>query len=230
MFKEKTSRNWVIGLIIGTVVITSLLIYYASFTKINIRKVRKNAVRIAEDEFNLWNSNGKSKEGDSRTMQRLRDYWNIGSKVNSSDSYYINTAWSGAFISYIMRMAGAKNNFKYSSSHSDYIRDSIKNRKENNQNPFKGYRVDEVEVEEGDLVCYPRQGGVNYDTTSYYTSHCDIVTEIDKRNNQAVSIGGNVSDSVSKTIVPLNNNGRIDKKRDTKSNGGYFVVIKMKNK
>ena len=51
-------------------------------------------------------------------------------------------------------------------------------------------------------------------------SHCDLVVSTNEK--QAVTIGGNVSDSVTKTIVPLKN-GKIDM---SKENKGYFVVIK----
>jgi hypothetical protein len=69
-------------------------------------------------------------------------------------------------------------------------------------------------------VCYPRQSGVNYDTKGSYSSHCDLVVSL--KDNEAISIGGNVSDSVTKTIVPLKN-GKIDMEKEKK---GYFVVIK----
>jgi hypothetical protein len=56
-------------------------------------------------------------------------------------------------------------------------------------------------------------------------SHCDLITSI--KGNDAIGIGGNVSDSVSKTTYPLKD-GKIDKSKDTKSYGGIFVVIKNK--
>jgi len=183
-----------------------------------IRRVsnfRNNLSKLAIDEWKLWNLPTKVKEGNSKTIQRLRDYYNKGANVNGSDSYYINTSWSAAFISYIMRMAGAGKNFRYSLSHSDYIVNSINNRKKN-KGAFKGYKPNEVNVEIGDLVCYPRQNGVNYDTQGNYFSHCDIVTKIN--DDKAEVIGGNVSDSVTKKIYKLNNGKIIDDK--------IFVIIK----
>ena len=94
---------------------------------------KKKLIDLANAEFNKWNKNGvKIKEGSNDTIQDLRNYWLIGAKVKQTDSYYINEAWSAAFISYLMRQAGAENDFQYNSSHSVYIREAIKNRKTNN--------------------------------------------------------------------------------------------------
>jgi hypothetical protein len=182
--------------------------------------LNRKAAKLALEEFKTWNY-GAIKEGSSSTMDRLRAYWTQVNRGGWSSSEMASTAWSAAFISYIMHKSGAGNSFKYSTRHSDYIVDSIKNRKQNNKNPFKGYRPEEVKVEVGDLVCYPRAGSsAGYDTTGNYTSHCDIVTSVSK--DGASSIGGNVSNSVSKTLIPLRN-GKIDRSRDRKK---YFVVIK----
>jgi hypothetical protein len=122
-----------------------------------------------------------------------------------------------------MKIAGAESDFKYSSSHSVYIRDAIKNRKENNSKKFKAYKPNEVNIQVGDLVCYPRQSGINYDTTTAYKSHCDLIISADQNN--AVGVGGNVSNSVSKSNYALKN-GKIDKAKDKQGFGGVFTVIK----
>jgi len=54
-------------------------------------------------------------------------------------------------------------------------------------------------------------------------SHCDLIIAADK--NTAIGIGGNVSNSVSKTNYALKN-GKIDKAKDTKGYGGVFTIIK----
>ncbi len=150
---------------------------------------------------------------------RLDKYWkSIGwDKSRWTPS---GVAWSSAFISYIMKNANAKSDFKYSSSHSSYIRDAVKNRKNNNKNPFKAYKLNEKKEEVGDLICYARQDGVSYDSTSAYKSHCDIVVDIDKEG--AKVIGGNIGNSVSKKNVPLTKDGYVQ-------NGGKrFTIIKTK--
>lgn len=175
---------------------------------------------LARSEYEHW-GNGTIKEGDPRTMERLTAYWKEGADVdNWTDKQMINEAWSAAFISFLMRQAGAGTDFKYSASHSTYIVDSIKNKKQNNDKPFKGYKPNEVKVEVGDLVGFARQNGVNYDTTGAYKSHTDLVIGVS--NGYAETIGGNVSNSVTITKVPLTSDGKIDSAKAPK----YFVVIK----
>lgn len=190
-----------------------ILLLKKKFTRMS--NFRNNVVKLAVENWKLWNVPTKVKEGDGRTLQILRDYYKKGVGIIRDDVYYIRTAWSGAFISYIMKLAGAGKNFKYSQSHSDYIVNSIKNRK-NNKGAFKGYKPNEVNVELGDLVCYPRQDGVNYNTVGNYYSHCDIVTKIEPDKVEA--IGGNVSNSVTKSTYKISNGKIIDPK--------IFVVIK----
>ncbi len=177
---------------------------------------RKDLVKIAEDEHKHWDS-GRLKETATGMYDRLKSYWsNIGWGEHKWTPSSV--AWSAAFISYVMKKANAGSNFKYSASHSKYIRDAVKNRKENNSNPFKAYKLNEKKVEVGDLVCYSRQSGVNYDTTNSYKSHCDIVVNVD--NNQAEVIGGNVGHTVGKKTVQLKDGKVADNKND------WFTIIK----
>ena len=122
-------------------------------------------------------------------------------------------------VSYLMKKAGAGDDFKYASSHSQYIAQAVKNRKENNDKKFKAYKPNEVDVKIGDLVCYPRQSGVTYDSGAGYKSHCDLIISIN--GDVAVGVGGNVSNSVSKKNYALSN-GKIDRTK----NKDIFTVIK----
>ena len=209
------------GLLGGVSLLTISLIYLFSRTK-KQSAFKKKLIDIAEEEHKAWNE-GKIKEGSQDTLPRLRNYWEEGAGIKKNDDYYINEAWSSAFISYLMRKAGAGDDFKYATSHSQYIAQAVKNRKENNSKKFKAYKPNEVEVKVGDLVCYPRQSGVTYNSPSGYKSHCDLIVSI--KNNNAIGVGGNVGNSVSKKSFPLKN-GKIDKDKDEKNYGGVFVVIK----
>ena len=213
------------GILGGVSLLTISLIYlFSKPKKQKSSPFKKKLINLANEEWDKWNKGGvRIKEGSQDTIQDLRDYWEKGAGVKKNDNYYVEEAWSSAFISYLMRMAGAGDDFKYASSHSQYIAQAVKNRKENNSKKFKAYKPNEVDVKVGDLVCYPRQSGVGYDSGAGYKSHCDLITSID--NNIAVGIGGNVSDSVSKKNYTLKD-GKIDKSKDTKDYGGIFVVIK----
>ena len=88
--------------------------------------------------------------------KRIGDYWRegLGLKFDGRDR---NVPWSAAFISWVIKKAGAGNKFKYSGRHSKYIRDAIKKRKMNERRAaFKGYRINEVVPQVGDLVCASR--------------------------------------------------------------------------
>jgi len=186
--------------------------------RVGISKMAKKAIDIAQAEYEAWNKGDvQRKEGDSSMYKNIKKYWQEGSGTFWSKTKMINEAWSAAFISWVMKKSGAGDDFKYSPSHSVYIRDAIKNRKEDNKNPFKGYRPEEKKVERGDLVCYARQAGVNYDTTGRYASHCDIIVKIEDGN--AIGVGGNVSNSVSKTEYEIDKKGKI-------TGDKVFVIIK----
>ena len=79
-----------------------------------------------------------------------------GSEIDASrDDYY---AWSAAFISYVMRAAGAGARFPYSPSHYVYINIA----KEVKLSRTSGWvvvaeLVDEYAPMPGDLICYSRE-------------------------------------------------------------------------
>lgn len=218
-------KEW--GILGGVSLLTISLIYlFSKPKKQKSSPFKKKLINLANEEFDKWNKGGvRIKEGSQDTIQDLRDYWEKGAGVKQNDNYYVEEAWSSAFISYLMRMAGAGDDFKYAPSHSQYISEAVKNRKENNSKKFKAYKPNEVEVNVGDLVCYPRQSGVGYDSGAGYKSHCDLIINVN--GDKAVGVGGNVSDSVSKKDYVLKE-GKIDKSKDTKGYGGIFVVIKNK--
>lgn len=218
------SRKNIIYFSIGTIIGISALI-------ILLRKmlVKYKAVSIAKREWAGWGKPTIGKDGKQINKggfeaskgfsERVGEYWRVGTG-QSFDGKDRDIAWSSAFISYLMKKAGAGDNFVYSPSHSKYITDSIANRKQGKINePFVGYKTSEVAPQVGDLVCYTRQSGVNYDTTGAYLSHCDLVVE--KKSNEIEVIGGNVNQSVTKRILKTDSKGRI---ADTKQN--WFVVLK----
>jgi hypothetical protein len=181
-----------------------------------------NLQNYALQEFKAW-GNGTKKENDKSMQDTIAKYWKEGAGIkNWSTQRMQDEAWSSAFISYIVKKSGGGKDFKYSPSHSTYINDSIKNRLQNNSNPFKGYRPEEVKLEIGDIVGKPRQSGVTYNSKGAYKSHTDIVVAI--KDGFAEMVGGNVGNSVSMTKVPLTSDGKID---NSKVSGyKYFVVIK----
>lgn len=182
--------------------------------------VGAQAPAIATREWTRWNQ-GKIKETSPAVRSVLEDYWRAGvGWLPSEPEWWSRVPWSAAFISWVMRKAGAGRAFKYSSAHAAYIKAAKDNRIANNDNPFKAYRVTEVAPKVGDLVCKSRAGsGATYENIRVgLPTHCDIVTDV--QPNRLLTIGGNVSQSVSMTPVSTDARGLI-------TSPNYFAVIRV---
>jgi hypothetical protein len=183
-------------------------------TTIDSAAFRRRVVQIAMDELAKW-GDGSVKEAEPRIAGILQKYWKTGLGVSVSKAQLADPAfeaahpWSGAFISYVMRTAGAGRLFKYSGYHSTYTRAAIDNRLANNANPFKAYRISEVAPQLGDIVVKSRGPVVStYDNVkSGVQGHGDIVTEV--RPGSIVVVGGNVANSVKRSVIKTDAAGRI---------------------
>jgi hypothetical protein len=135
--------------------------------------------------------------------------------------------WSAAFVSFIMKESGAGDSFQYSGRHATYIVDAVRNRNHPNH-PFRGYPIKDERPAIGDLLCAPRgeSKGMAYEEIvrkGDFQSHCDIVVAKNGASSIEV-IGGNVGDTVAKTIVSLTGDGYVDVSDPTFRN--WFVLIK----
>ena len=192
-------KQYLTGAVIGAVLLLLL------FRKRKMSNFKSKLVELANKAWEKWNLPTKVKEGNPRTMQDLENYYKaVG--LNYTGQKAITTAWSASFNSWLMKQAGAGKNFKYGAAHSIYIQDA-KNNREKGIKTFQAFKPAEEKIEIGDLVCYPRQDGITYETPGNYLSHCDIITEI--TGDKAIGIGGNVSDSVSKSSYKINNSGKV---------------------
>lgn len=188
-------------------------------------QLRAAIVRVANQELARWN-NGALKERDPHALPILHDYWARGVGQTYSPSQLGSQAfqkahpWSAAFISWVMRQAGAGKLFRRSAAHAVYIAWARDNRRHNRPNPFKAYRVTEIAPQVGDLVCKSRDGsGATYDTVKPgMKTHCDIVVAVEP--GRLVTVGGNVSNSVSRTHVPIDGRGFIQHPL-------YFAIIRL---
>lgn len=188
--------------------------------------LRSKIIEIANSELVRW-GNGQITETDPNIWPTLQDYWRTGVGYLPPD--WRTRAWSAAFISWVMRRAGAGHAFKYSGAHTRYVAAAKGNRKEGNRNPFKAYRVTEVSPRPGDLVCRERKNkkgqwsGLTYDNVDdgkFRASHSDIVVR--RESGKLFTIGGNVKDRVylSRKGVSINQNGHITMPR-------YYAVIRV---
>lgn len=180
------------------------------------------------------------------------EYWTIGAgRTERAAKGEINkrTAWSAAFISFVvkkaLRSSGSKASFKFSARHSEYVGAAIRNVLQGQSAPaFLGLPptgVGAVEPEVGDIIGVTRVRAIDdyadaldaARANERYFSHFDVVTEI--KNGEVKCVGGNVSNSVTKKTVRLASNGILPILRfkfDSAGNvisGPYICVIKHKS-
>lgn len=138
---------------------------------------------------------------------------NEGLQAAMCRSFVIDHAWSAAFLSWVMRQARLPG-FRSSASHIGYVRDAY-------QRPdTSAYRFTDprrTKPATGDLLCYVRHDGRVYGhdglravaaTGDGLDMHCDLVVAVNPGNDStAYLIGGNVQQSVTMRLLPLNRNG-----------------------
>ena len=152
-----------------------------------------------------------------------------GREIDSGrDDYF---AWSAAFISYVLRAAGASARFPYAPSHYIYINVAM----EMKLGHTSGWvtiaeRVDEYAPVAGDLICYSRgKRPTKYEKLPAlrFTAHCDIVVAREKE--QISVIGGNVNHAVTMKHVPVTTDGRLADHEDRVLDTRYpwFVALRI---
>jgi len=166
---------------------------------------------------------GGRNERNSGVTARMQNYWrSVGWNPSASQirsrSWQYNNPWSAAFVSYVMKQAGAGSQFRYHPAHWVYIADAKRNVGNRNET-FWAFDARTVNPKVGDLVCKARAGsGLNFSNVQRGgKSHCDIVTEVHARH--IVIIGGNVGNTVKKQTVSLKSNGRL--------NSSHFAIVRI---
>ena len=161
--------------------------------------------------------------------QRVGEYWWLGMDFGVKESAYTGKhdasgavfpanvdakyAWSAAFVSYVMRIAGAGPHFPYSPNHSYYINIA----KQMALGAAHGWlitaeRPDAYAPQLGDLICAGRDraASLTYDNlpAGPFPAHCAIVADTSVPGQISV-IGGNVDDAVTLTHVPVTPDGKL---------------------
>jgi hypothetical protein len=146
-----------------------------------------------------------------------------------------NPAWSAAFISFVARKAGAGDAFLYSGFHSKYILAALKEA----ANPastakFIAKRHTQFTPRVGDLIACGRDSAktATFDTAprfadheGFFPSHCDFVIGVDLANNNVLTVGGNVADSVKRKNWPLDRNKHIADKNPQSPSHNVICII-----
>lgn len=173
-------------------------------------------------------------DGMTPAWKRVVDYWRgsglLGAVAQragagtceyvTNDSYanpncrgfLIDTPWSAAFVSYVMVQSGVPG-FRASPSHIDYVRDAWRNP----NSPYTIVDPNTGEPAAGDLLCFVRgsaaidgygglQAWLARNADSALAMHCDAV--VDVSNGVASLVGGNILQSVTLRMLPVNRAGR----------------------
>lgn len=167
--------------------------------------------RFEHQSYNLQGQTTHTgrKEGEDPWYKRIGDYWKNGVNDSTLDGRD-DVPWSAAFISWVMRTAGANGRFNYSPQHSVYISRAIRDLKRANTDAgYWCYRLHAERPSPGDIVCWARQPGIDYDNQNGgdYKGHCDVVVSVG--DDHVEIIGGNVGNSVTRRPLKLLEDGTI---------------------
>ena len=193
---------------------------------------RKAVVAIALREWRAFGSALAPAEATDKPeraeglWQRVGEYWWLGLGSSEPEAPWTGKhdaagrvfpperdatyAWSAAFVSYVMRMAGAGAGFPYAAGHDVYIRAAATG---DSRLVIVAERPETYAPRSGDLICSGRAENalLRYDDltrTPVFLSHCDIV--VDAGGPEGLSaIGGNVSDTVTLRHFPVTPDGRL---------------------
>jgi hypothetical protein len=164
-------------------------------------------------------------ESDPETREMLRE-----AAVRAA---IIDTSWSAAFISYVVRQSGVTENaFRFANAHRVYIYDAFaasaaELANKSDERLYRACPVSSTRPRVGDLICQQREPalaeasdeavrervrgelGGGADARSVRRTHCEVVAHIDAGARKMYTIGGNVNQAVTARKLNL-------RKRDLK--------------
>lgn len=213
---------------------------------------RANAVGIALREWRGFGSVVDDDPPDSHPLprdlrpdkqpglwQRVGEYWWLGQDAGSRESGWTSKydefgqpyggdapAWSAAFISYVMRAAGARDRFLYSPLHADYI-----NAAAQGTGALRTERPEAYAPQPGDLICMSRGSSraMRFEDLPgpRFYGHCDFV--VAAQPGQLSVVGGNVDGGVTMKHVPTTTSGTLSSGdgQVVDSRYGWFVVVRV---
>lgn len=153
-------------------------------------------------------------EDDDTHASRVNLYWRAVGKPGL-DGLDCREPWSAAFISWVMQSAGIPSaQFRSSSAHRTYLTAMIEEARYPGRY-FVPRRIQDHSPDPGDLICATRgrtpvrpvDGYVSPWMLQGAETHCDLV--VAKRGQSLEAIGGNVRNSVSKSVLELDAQGRL---------------------
>ena len=145
---------------------------------------------------------------------KIGDYW--GSCGHPSWNGRSSKPWSGAFVTWTMAHSGiSASEFPRDGRHGGYLAALYDRQQRGGRVPFVLHAPNEYSPKPGDLVCTGSAGPTWRHADSRMArrridgtaSHCDIVTDV--RGGYVHAIGGNVKNSVTMSLFPVDSRGRL---------------------
>ena len=144
---------------------------------------------------------GKGRE--ARWTGRHDDNGRVFPAMN--DEHY---AWSAAFISYVMRIAGAGERFPYAPNHAAYVNAAASGR----SSILIAHAPQAYTPKPGDLMCFGREWAsrlrfTDLPTGGFWPGHCAVV--VSRQDNTLSVVGGNEEDAVTMDHVTIGSDQRL---------------------
>ncbi len=145
---------------------------------------------------------------------RVGEYWGTCGHPNWNGRTS-NKPWSGAFVSWVMAKSGyTPQQFPRDGRHGSYLA-ALYDREKQRGAPFYLHAPNEYSPKPGDLVCTGSAGPTwrHADSRTAHrridntANHCDVVTDV--RGGFVHAVGGNVKDSVTMSLYPVDSKGRL---------------------
>ncbi len=216
---------------------------------------RDAAVAVAVDEWRLWGSRVDDTGGADYVQreptmaerqqgfwQRIGEYWWEGMNAGEPDARWTGKhdgagqvfawpengafAWSAAFISYVMRVAGAGAAFPYAPDHATYINYAARAAEGKVSRPLLiAENPADYAPRLGDLVCLGRGWArdlrfADLPTSGDFPAHCAVV--VAGGVQQVSVVGGNVDDAVVLEHLHTDAAGRLAGNQEN-----WFVVLRV---
>ena len=179
--------------------------------------IAQKAAHVALTEMEMFarRENRIIRETENPLSLRVLEYFSLVGRPDIRDPSA--EPWSAAFISFVMRSAGADaSEFPISPHHARYILTALRHRMSNRLDaPIVYFDRDEMAPRPGDLVGFSRTARVKnradieaFLPDKFFPSHTDLV--IDVSPGRVTAIGGNVSQTIKTSSIKTDGGGKID--------------------
>jgi hypothetical protein len=159
------------------------------------------------------NRSGVSERSEPLTS-KIGDYW--GTCGHPDWNGRTSKPWSGAFVAWVMAHSGIPaSEFPRDARHGAYLAALYDNEHRTRHPAFVLHAPNDYAAKPGDLVCSGTTGPswAHADSRTAKrrldgnASHCDVVTDV--RGGYVQAVGGNVKNSVSMSLYPVDSRGRL---------------------